>query len=107
MEELLLSSLYGTASKMIEDMMHFIFRIFMICALLLLISLVLPNDPFQNSIIKFSGTFAQWSALINYFIPVKFIISSGFFFVLYKYFIYVYKLICAEYLQAVSSTLKF
>lgn len=105
MSEATLSALLGTVQVLVQEAIKFLWKVFIIVAVLLLISAVLPPDPFQQSIITFSGTMAQWSDLINYFIPVRFIITSAFFYTAFKYFMYAYYIFVNQFAASIGSSM--
>lgn len=54
---------------------------------------ILPDDPLRSDILSISGTFQQFSDLINWVIPVDFIVTSCLFAVTWKMAIYLYKIV--------------
>lgn len=54
---------------------------------------ILPDDPLRSDILTISGTFQQFSDLINWIIPVDFIVTSCLFAVTWKMAIYLYKIV--------------
>lgn len=54
---------------------------------------ILPEDPLRSDILTISGTFQQYSDLINWLIPVDFIVTSVLFAVTWKMTVYVFKIV--------------
>ncbi len=54
---------------------------------------ILPDDPLRSDILTISGTFQQYSDLINWLIPVDFIVTSVLFAVTWKMTVYVFKIV--------------
>lgn len=54
---------------------------------------ILPDDPLRSDILTISGTFQQYADLINWLIPVDFIVTSVLFAVTWKMTVYVFKIV--------------
>ena len=54
---------------------------------------ILPDDPLRSDILTISATFQQYADLINWLIPVDFIVTSVLFAVTWKMTVYVFKIV--------------
>jgi hypothetical protein len=91
MGNITIAALAGTVVQITQELAAFLWHCLIIVAVLLVFSLILPEDPFQNGIIQISGTLSQWSDFVSYFIPIRWIITTTLFSVVFRYFFYIYQ----------------
>lgn len=91
MGSITIAALAGTVVQITQELASFLWHCLIVVAVLLVFSLILPNDPFQGGILRISGTLSQWSDFISYFIPIRWIITTTLFSVVFRYFFYVYQ----------------
>lgn len=96
MGNVVIGAIAGTVVQLGGEIARFLFHALLVVAFALLLATVLPADPFQPAIIRICSTFRQWSGIISYFLPIRFIISSWLFTVVFRYFYYVYSVFMAH-----------
>ena len=88
---MILQGLTNGVVTLVDKFGDILFKIILIVVALLLLTPVLPDDPFRTSIYSITGTYDQWRDLIEWIVPVKFIVSTGLFCVSCWIFFYIFR----------------
>lgn len=88
-----MAALLATLGTWLIGAIKWILRILLLVAFIALIYPLLPDDPFRSIILSFRTSMQPFSVLINWMLPVDYIVSSSFFWVACKLFFIVYKMI--------------
>lgn len=86
-----LSALAGAAMSLAQELGKRVLLVLCLVAVLLLISPILPNDPFQSVIIDAAQQIHVYYDWINYFLPLDLMTSSLAFYGAYRYAYYIYR----------------
>lgn len=81
-----------TIKDMFTSIAKKVLALFILLAILSLLSGILPDDPFKDSILVATAAFQPFYAVISYFFPVSFAVSAFTFFVVWDRFIYLYRI---------------
>ena len=91
MEALSFAAIAGAVVDFVKPLGKVILRCLMFGAVLILIGLVLPDDPFRPTIVSIAETLSPFYNWINLVIPVPFCVSLMLFDVAWRYLSYLYK----------------
>ena len=68
---MILQGLTNGVVTLVDKFGDILFKMILIVVALLLLTPVLPDDPFRTSIYSITGTYDQWRDLIEWLVPVK------------------------------------
>lgn len=81
------SVLAASLIKFLTSMVDVLVKLLVFVGVLLVLSPLLPADPLQKYIIKFTSVLSPYTGLLNYFVPVGYCFFAFSFFIAWKYII--------------------